>query len=288
MLKPVKNFLKIRKMSWYDIPVWLGGMLIALIWFAPFVWMFSTSLKPPKEVMTPYVEWVPRTVVLSNYAKVLQSPIASWALNSLIVAVVSTTFGVGLGAMAGYALARLHFPGKHAIFGLLLASLMIPGEMSVIPLFIAFLNLGMIDNYAAIIMPSVASVISVYIFRQFFLSLPQELEDAAAADGANHFQTFTMVALPLARAPAIATTILLFTANWNAFLWPLLVTFTDKMKTMPVGLAQYAPVTGAYTQIEGFGPAMAGATLLTIPSVLVFILLQKYFIEGVTRSGIKF
>ncbi len=287
MLISLRRALRARKMALIDIPIWLTGLLFAAFWIAPFIWMVSTSFKPPKEVMTPYVEWLPHTWVLSNYAKVFESPIASWALNSLIVAVTATAFGVGLGAMAGFALARLHFPGKGLLFGLLLASLMIPTEMSIIPLFIAFLKVGLVDNYPAIILPSVASVISVYIFRQFFLSLPAELEDAAAIDGANRFQIFSLVALPLARSPAIATTILLFTANWNAFLWPLLITFTDKMKTMPVGLAMYAPVIGAHTQIEGFGPAMAGVTLLTIPSVLLFIFLQNYFIEGVTRTGIK-
>jgi multiple sugar transport system permease protein len=287
MLKTLQRTLRTRKMKLIDIPIWIIGLLFATFWIAPFVWMVSTSFKPPKEVMTPYVEWFPRTWVLSNYAKVLESPILNWALNSFIVAVTATAFGVALGAMAGYALARLHFPGKGLLFGLLLASLMIPTEMSIIPLFIAFLKVGLVDNYPAIVLPSIASVISVYIFRQFFLNLPAELEDAAAMDGANRFQTFLMVALPLARSPAIATTILLFTANWNAFLWPLLITFTDKMKTMPVGLAMYAPVIGSHTQIEGFGPAMAGITLLTIPSVLLFILLQNYFIEGVTRSGIK-
>jgi multiple sugar transport system permease protein len=287
MITRLKQVLHARKMKWIDIPIWLAGLLFALFWIAPFIWMVSTSFKPVKDVMTPYVEWFPRTIVLSNYQKVFESPVAMWALNSLIVAVTATAFGVGLGALAGYGLARLHFPGRNLLFGLLLASLMIPTEMSIIPLFIAFLKVGLIDNYPAIILPSIASVISVYIFRQFFMTIPQELEDAAAIDGANRFQIFTRVALPLARAPAIAATILLFTTNWNAFLWPLLITFTGRMKTMPVGLAQYAPVIGSNTQIEGFGPAMAGVTLLTIPSVVIFILLQNYFIEGVTRSGIK-
>ncbi len=127
----------------------------------------------------------------------------------------------------------------------------------------------------------------MYIFRQFFLSFPKEIEDAAAIDGASRLGTFFRVALPLARAPAIAATILLFTANWNAYLWPLLIVFTEEMKTLPVGVAQFAPGTGSTTQISGFGPAMAAVTLLSIPSLGIFLLLQRYFIEGVTRSGIK-
>lgn len=286
-MRPLNRFLRRLHLRLVDIPLWLVGLFIALLWIAPFVWMVSTSLKPPKEVMTHTVQWLPHTVVTANYHKVFESPIERWMFNSLVVAVIGTAAGVLLGALAGYALARLHFPGRDLLFGLLLASLMIPTEMSIIPLFIAFLKIGLVNNYAAIILPSIASVISVYIFRQFFLGLPQELEDAAMIDGANRFGMFWRIALPLARAPLIAATILLFTNNWNAFLWPLLVTFSTDMKTMPVGLAQYAPVIGAHTQIEGFGPAMAGVTLLSIPSLLIFILLQNYFIEGVTRAGIK-
>jgi len=286
-MRSINRLLRTFNLRWIDLPIWLGGLLLAVLWISPFVWMVSTSLKPAKEVMTRTVEWLPRTIVADNYLKVFESPIERWMFNSLVVAVVGTALGILLGAMAGYALARMHFPGRNLLFGLLIASLMIPGEMSIIPLFIAFLKIGLINNYAAIILPSIASVISVYIFRQFFMELPQELEDAAMIDGAGRFGMFWRIALPLARAPMIAATILLFTQNWNAFLWPLLVTFSADMKTMPVGLAQYAPVIGTNTQIEGFGPAMAGVTLLSIPSLLIFILLQNYFIEGVTRAGIK-
>jgi ABC-type glycerol-3-phosphate transport system permease component len=159
--------------------------------------------------------------------------------------------------------------------------------MSIVPLYIAFLKIGLTNNYPSIILPSIASVFSVYIFRQFFLSLPQDLEDAAAIDGASRWGMFWRIGLPLARAPLIAATILLFTNNWNAYLWPLLIVFDEEMKTMPVGMARFTPVIGAHTQIVGFGPAMAGVTLLSIPSLLIFILLQRYFIEGVTRAGIK-
>lgn len=274
-------------MTWVDVPLWLIGMLVAVMWAAPFVWMISTSLKPFKDVMTRHIEWLPQTVVLDNYIKVFEQPVARWMVNSLIVALIATSVAVLLGALAGYGLARLHFPGRGVLFGLLLASLMIPGEMSIVPLYIAFLKIKLTDSYPAIILPFVANVFSVYIFRQFFLTLPKELEEAAAIDGASRFGIFWRVAFPLARSPTIAATILLFTANWNAFLWPLLIVFDEEMKTMPVGMAQFAPVIGAHTQIVGFGPAMAGVTLLSLPSLLIFILLQRYFIEGVSRTGIK-
>ena len=286
-MSAVRRYLKAHRMTVVDVPAWILGMLASVLWIAPFIWMVSTSLKPREQVMTRYVEWLPSSVVIDNYVKVFEQPVARWALNSFIVSIAATAIGVLLGAMAGYALARLHFPGKSLVFGVLLASLMIPTEMSVVPLYIAFLNVGLTDNYVAIVLPSIASVFSMYIFRQFFLGFPKEIEDAAAIDGASRLGTFFRIALPLARAPAIAATILLFTANWNAYLWPLLIVFTEQMKTLPVGVAQFAPVTGAHTQISGFGPAMAAVTLLSIPSLGVFLLLQRYFIEGVTRSGIK-
>ncbi len=123
-----------------DVPVWILGMLASVLWIAPFIWMVSTSLKPREQVMTRYVEWLPSSVVIDNYVKVFEQPIVRWAVNSFIVSVAATALGVLLGAMAGYALARLHFPGKSLVFGVLLASLMIPTEMSVVPLYIAFLN----------------------------------------------------------------------------------------------------------------------------------------------------
>ena len=189
--------------------------------------------------------------------------------------------------MAGFALGLLNFPGKGVIFMMILGSIMIPANMMVVPLYIGFLKLHVINNYPALILPSIVSVLAVYIFRQFFLTFPEELVDAATLDGANRFTIFTQIALPLAKAPLIAASILIFSANWNAFLWPLLVTFSENMKTMPVGVAEYAPVVGTHTQIEGFGPAMAAVTLLSIPSLLVFFSLQRYFMEGISRTGIK-
>src|SRR5262249_47553781 len=137
------------------------------------------------------------------------------------------------------------------------------------------------------ILPSLASVFSVYLFRQFFLSLPRELEDAAAIDGATRFRIFWSVALPLAKPAVVAGAILLFTTYWNAFLWPLLVTFKEDMKTLPVGMAAFAPGVGQQTQLQGYAPAMAAVTILALPSLLVFLLLQRHFIEGVTSAGLK-
>jgi len=264
-------------------------MAAAVAWALPLVWMVSTSVKPPSQVLTRTVEWLPRAVTLVNYAKVMQKPVGRWLLNSAIVTVASTAISLTTGAMAGYALARLNFPGRATLFFLVLAVLMIPTEMTIVPLFIGVLKIGVVNSYLALIVPSLASAFSVYLFRNFFLSMPRELEDAASIDGAGRFRTFWCVALPVARPAMIAGAILLSTNYWNAFLWPLLVIFTESMKTLPVGMAGFTPGTGVgqSTQFEGYAPAMAAMTILTIPSILVFLFLQRQFIEGATSAGIK-
>jgi len=282
-----KNTLRRGNMKSRDLPIWILGLFIAVLWILPFVWMVSTSFKPAKEVMTKEIEWFPRHIVLDNYKKVFEYPVARWAWNSLVVATVSTTLGVLFGAMAGYALARLNFPGKNVFFAVLIASLMIPTEMTIIPMYVGFLKVGLSNSYISLILPTIANVFSVYIFRQFFMGLPVELEDAATIDGASRFGIFWRIAMPLARSPLIAASILLFTLNWNSFLWPLLIIFEDKMKTMPVGIAAFTPVVGTHTQLEGFGIAMAGITLLSLPGLMIFFIFQRFFIEGISRTGIK-
>ncbi len=283
----LRKFLAERNMTYADIPVWLVGTFIALIWSLPFLWMVSTSFKLPEHVLTKDIEWLPRVWTLSNYEKVFDFPILRWGFNSIVQASVSTALCVFFGAMAGYALARMRFPGNGLLFALFVASLMIPVEVTVIPLLLAVIKIGWASTYQALILPTVANVFSVYIFRQFFLTFPKELEEASRMDGASPFKTFLLVALPLARAPAIAATVIIFTLNWNNFLWPLLVTFDESMKTLPVGIAQFAPVIGSHTQLEGFSISMAAVTCLSVPSLVVFFLLQKYFIQGISQGSIK-
>jgi multiple sugar transport system permease protein len=281
------NWLARRGLGAWDVPVWIGGMVVAVLWAAPFFWMVSTSFKYPSDVLTATIEWIPRRVTFDNYVKVFHYPIARWMLNSVIQATVSTAICVFFGAMAGYALARFRFPGRAAVFMVFLASLMVPAEVTVIPMLLAFIKVGWASTYQALILPTIANVFSVYIFRQFFLTFPKELEEAGWLDGAGPFRLFLLIALPLARAPAIAAAVIIFTLNWNNFLWPLLVTFDEQMKTMPVGIAAFAPVIGTHTQLEGYSVSMAGVTVLSIPSLTLFFLLQKYFIQGIAQGGIK-
>jgi len=283
----LRRWLEARRLTLVDLPIWIVGMAVAVAWFAPFLWMVSTSLKFPADVMTQDIEWLPRRITFDNYVKVFEYPVLRWGFNSLVQAVVSTGLSVLFGAMAGYALARMRFPGRDGLFAVFLASLMIPAEVSIIPMLLGFIKLGWASSYQALILPSIGNVFSVYIFRQFFLNFPSEIEEAARVDGAGPFRLFFLIALPLARAPAIAAAVILFTLNWNNFLWPLLVTFDEQMKTLPVGIAAFTPVVGTRTQLEGFSVAMAAVTILSVPSLLLFFLLQRYFIQGISQGSIK-
>ncbi|MFO0992530.1 MAG: carbohydrate ABC transporter permease [Hyphomicrobiales bacterium] len=284
----LSRFLKSYNMRPADVPIWLFGLAVAALWIMPFVWMISTSFKYPGDVMTADIEWFPRRVTIENYVDIFTKyKVWRWTLNSVIVVVASTSLCVLAGALAGYALARLNFPGKKALFFLYVASLMVPIEVYAIPMLLGIIKVGWANTYQALILPSVGNVFSVLIFRQFFLNFPRDLEDAARIDGAGHGLIFWKIALPLARAPLIAGTVIIFVLNWNNFLWPLLVTFEDDMKTLPVGIAAFTPLYGTATQLEGYAMAMAGVTVLSVPSVLVFLILQRYFIQGISSGAIR-
>ena len=268
--------------------LWAVGMACALLWAYPFLWMAGTSIKPAAEALTSGLALLPSAPTLDNYRAVFaQFPMLRWALNSIIVAGTATALGVLSAALAGYALARLRFRGRETLFSLLLASLMVPAEVTVVPMLIGFVRIGWASTYQALILPSISQVIAVYIFRQFFLDFPGELEDAAAIDGASRWRLFWAIAFPIARAPAIAATVIVFNLNWNNFLWPLLITFDEQMKTMPVGVATFAPTIGSHTQLDGYGLGMAAVTLLSLPSLLMFFLLQRHFIAGIRTGGVK-
>ena len=283
----MRDWLQQRGYGTGDVVLWLVGMTVAIAWFSPFLWMVSASFKYPADVMTQSIEWIPRRVTLDNYLKVFEYPVVRWTLNSLIQAITSTGLCVFFGAMAGFALAQFRFPGRATLFLVFLASIMMPVEVSVIPMLLAFIKVGWASTYQALILPTIANVFSVYIFRQFFLSFPRELVEAARLDGAGAFRLFWLIALPLARAPMIAAGVIIFTLNWNNFLWPLLIVFDESMKTLPVGIAAFAPGVGTHTQLEGYSVAMAGVTVLSIPSLALFFVLQRYFIQGISQGSLS-
>ncbi len=258
---------------------------IALLVILPLLWMLSTSLKPKAEWFLPEIYWIPRTFTLDNYQKILDNPslpIGRWFLNSLFVASATTVLIVLIDSIAGYAYARMEFRGRKVLFALLLATLFLPGVMFLVPNFLTISNLGLLNSYAGVILPGLAGVFGVFFMRQFFESLPRELEEAAYIDGANRFQTFWYIALPLAK-PALATlSIITFLGSWNDFLWPLLILKDRLLLTLPPGLRT---LQGAFT--SEYGQMMAGAVITSIPVLILYILLQRYIVESVQTAGLK-
>jgi multiple sugar transport system permease protein len=260
-------------------------ILVAAIIIIPLAWMLSTSFKPKSEWFLPQIYWIPKTFTLQNYQNILNNsalPIVRWFLNSLFVAGSITIIILIVDSLAGYAYARMKFRGQNAIFGILLVTMFLPGVMFLIPNFLTVNSFGWLNSYAGVIAPAISGVFGVFFMRQFFLSLPRELEEAAYIDGASRLQTFRFIAMPLAK-PALATLgIITFLAAWNDFLWPLLVLKDRNLLTLPPGLAQ---LQGAYT--SEYGQMMAGAVITALPVLILYLVLQRYIVESVQTTGLK-
>jgi multiple sugar transport system permease protein len=270
----------LKALFWY-----LFLSIIALLIILPLLWMLSTSFKPKSEWFMPDIYWIPRTFTWDNYTKIFNNPsipVARWFLNSIFVSSTITVCILAFDSLAAYAYARMEFPGKRFLFAMLLSTLFLPGIMFLVPNFLTITRIGLLNNYAGVILPALAGVFGVFFMRQFFESLPKELEEAAYIDGANRLQTFWYIALPLA-GPALATLgIITFLGSWNDFLWPLLILKDSDLLTLPPGLAQ---LQGAYT--SEYGQMMAGAVITSIPVLLLYIFLQRYVVESVQTAGLK-
>ncbi len=260
-------------------------VFIGLIFVVPLGWMLSTSLKPKSQWFSAEIHWIPKTITFANYQSLLDNPatpIVRWFTNSLLVGALVTVLILVIDSLAAYAYARMEFKGRNALFGLLLATLFLPGMMFLVPNFLTIFNLHLLNNYAGVILPGLAGVFGVFFLRQFFETIPKELEEAAVLDGANAFQTFWRVALPLAR-PALATlAVITFLASWNDFLWPLLILQQADLLTLPPGLAT---LQGAYT--SEYGQMMAGAMVAAVPVLILYIGLQRFIVQSVATTGLK-
>ena len=259
-------------------------ILFALFFLLPLLWMVVTAFKPFEEWLTP--NWIPVNPTLENFTSIFNDkslPVVNWFLNSLLIASLFTLVILIIDSLAGYAYARLEFPGKNLLFGLMLATLVMPGIMFLIPNYLTIARLGWIGSIQGVIVPGFAGVFGVFFMRQFFQSLPKELEEAAYIDGASVWRTFFSVILPLSKGPLITLGIITFLTSWNDFLWPLLILGGNRQElTLPVGLAT---LQGQYT--FDYGKLMAGALVLTIPVLLLYAVFQRYIIRSISMTGIK-
>ncbi|HEY1298662.1 MAG TPA: carbohydrate ABC transporter permease [Chloroflexota bacterium] len=269
----------------------------AVVMLLPFVWMLSTSLKPADQLFTVPPTWLPRPVQWDNYVKAMGAGnFGRYAVNSLLLGLANVVTNVLLSALAGYAFARLKFPGRNVLFVLVLATLMVPYQVTIIPLFVIVRHIplfggndllgqggiGWINSFWGLIVPGAVGAFGIFLLRQFFLTLPVELEDAARIDGAGELRIFGQIMLPLAM-PAVATlAIFSFQAGWNAFLWPLLITNTDDMRTIQLGLTVF--VQQYSTQ---WGQLMAATVVATLPVILAFGFGQRLLVRSVAFSGMR-
>lgn len=254
-----------------------------VVMVVPFLWMISTALKGQQEVYIYPPTLFPSELHWENFGHVLETvPFVRFYLNSLVVTGIITFSQVSTAALAGYVFARIEFPGRDLIFYLYLATLIIPTQVTMLPLFLLVSQLGWIDTVQALTVPFLANAFAVFFLRQFFVSLPRELEEAARIDGASRLRILWQIILPLAR-PALATiTLFIFLSHWDDYLWPLIVTNTTEMRTLPIGLRFFIEETGAQLNYM-----MAGALMAVAPVVALFFVLQRQFIEGVALSGTK-
>ncbi len=261
----------------------LGAVVCVLLLMFPMYWMLRTSVAGVDELSTLPVRLWPREWLWQNYIEPWrQYPFARWLLNSVVIAVVSVVFTVAINVCAGYAFAKLRFPFRNVLFLLILSTLMVPVQVIMIPQFQIVIDLGLLNSTWGVVLPRLAEAFGLFMARQFFLGIPDELLEAARCDGAGHLRTFWRIVLPLSRPLVAVLVIFTFMWRWNEFIWPLIVLTDSSSYTLPVGLqfliAQFS---------TNFGPLLAMSFLSILPVLVVFAVFQRYFVEGVARTGIK-
>jgi multiple sugar transport system permease protein len=260
-------------------------VVLALIFVSPLVFMLVTSFKSRVEAAGVPPTWIPADPTTQAYTSILGSsgtPVLRWFANSMIAAAANSALVVTTAAMAAYPLARMTFRGRNVVFGLIIATLFVPPVILIVPNYLIVGDLKWLDTLAAVIVPTAASAFGVFFLRQFFLSLPQELEEAARLDGANLFQIFTRVVLPLSKPALVTLAVLAFLTNWNDFLWPVYVLFSPESQTLPAGLSTLQSANNVRYDL-----LMAGAVIASLPVLILYCFAQRFIIEGVSRSGLK-
>ncbi|AVR01168.1 sugar ABC transporter permease [Oceanobacillus iheyensis] len=248
----------------------------------PFIWMLSTSLKAPMDIFN--LNIIPDSPTLANYIQILEeSMFIKWFLNSIIIAVITTISVIFFDTLVGYIIAKFDFFGKKLLFILILSTLMVPVEMLIIPWYMMSSELGWTDSYWGILFPGLMTGFGVFLMKQFMEQIPEDLLNAARIDGMNEFSIFFKIAVPQVWPAISALGIFSFLSNWNAFLWPLIVTESSSMRTLPVGLSYFSSGEAE----SQWHLIMTGATISVIPLILVFIFLQRHIIKGIVLTGMK-
>lgn len=261
----------------------LIGIAISMLY--PFLAMVNLSFAHEDAIFSQSSKLIHNDLTMQNYKNVFtQIPLSRYFFNSLIVALFTTIGQVFFASLAGYAFARLNFKFKNALFLIILITMLIPPQVNIIPLFFLMRELHLINSYSALILPGLFGGFGIFMMRQYFLGLPKDLEESAKIDGCNLFETFFKIALPLA-LPTVATLALFtFVTSWNSFMWPLIVTNTESMRTLPVGLAIFK---GSFREITLWGELLACSVICTIPVIGVFLIGKKYFINDIMQGGVK-
>lgn len=262
----------------------LVSVILSVCFLFPIFWMITSALKPGYEVFRVPPTWIPSKVMWQNISRVftIAPYYPRWVLNTFIVSATVTLVALYLHAMAAYSLARLRYPGRRLIFYIIISTLMIPFTSVLIPRFVIVRAFGWLDTYWALIIPAVPHAFGIFLLHQFYIQFPRELEEAAIIDGCSPAGVFFRIVLPLSRSVLAALAVFFFLANWNSYLWPLLVVQSQQMKTLQLGLAGFV---GPYD--NPWGSLMAANMIAVIPALILFLLLQRQLVTSITMTGIK-
>lgn len=272
----MKRKISISKLLSYVILI-IGSMFFLL----PFIWMILTSIKPANEVMSMPLKWLPSKIMFQNYIDAYNSaPFKQYYINSIIVAVCVTAGELFTTILAAYAFSNINFKFKNILFTILIATMMVPGEVVLIPKYVILSDLGWINSYKALIIPWTASIFSIFLLRQSFISLPKDLYKAAKIDGCSDLKYLFKIMVPMSKPTIMSIIVLKVIGSWNSYMWPLIVTNTDEMRTLPVALAAFSSEAGV-----NYNTLMAASIMIILPIIIVYIVLQKYIIEGISRNG---
>jgi len=273
-----------KSLRWSTSLLYIVLIAYTVITLLPFAWALSASFKSLAEISAGGLSLLPKQLTLANYQTIfVQEPLfGRWLMNSAIAAISVTLLNLLFNSMAGYALARIQFPGNQLWFFLMLAVLMVPGQITLLPKFLILKSLGWLNTYQGLIVPSAVNATFIFMMRQFFVNFPKELEEAAALDGLGRFGTFFQIVLPLAKPALAAQTIFVFMGSWNEFLMPLVILSDPEMFTLPLGLNAFK---GQY--ISYWNYIMAASMIFTLPALAVYAFFNRYFIQGVAFTGGK-